>query len=75
MTITSQEKLAKIFRTKAQVILEMEKKMSVITGKKNVIENLMKENQHRIKRTLDLFLIMSAKRVAKPAARIIAFMV
>lgn len=54
MTITSQEKLAKIFRTKAQVILEMEKKMSVITGKKNVIENLMKENQHRIKRTLDL---------------------
>jgi len=52
--MTSQEKLAKIFRTKAQVILEMEEKMSVITGKKNIIENLMKENEHRIKKTLDL---------------------
>lgn len=52
--MTSQENLAKIFRTKTSVILEMEKKMSNLTKKQDVIENLMQENQHRIKRTLDL---------------------
>jgi len=52
--MTSQQYLAKILRTKPEVILEMEKKMSEITGKKNVIDNLIKENEHRISRTLSL---------------------
>ncbi len=50
----SQQYLAKILRTKSEVILEMEKKMSEITGKEDVIDNLIKENEHRISRTLSL---------------------
>lgn len=52
--MSPQEKLAKILRTKTAVILDMEKKMSALTGKKGVIENLMEENEHRINRTLAL---------------------
>jgi len=51
--MTSQEYLAKIFRTKTEVIAEMEKKMEKITGKVGVVDNLMKENEHRVARTLD----------------------
>lgn len=52
--MTSQEYIAKIFRTKTEVISEMEEKMSAITGKTGVIDNLVKENEHRISRTLAL---------------------
>lgn len=52
--MTSQEKLAKILRTKPEVILEMEKKMSDLTKKQDVVENLMQENEQRIAKTLDL---------------------
>ena len=38
--MTPQEKLAKILRTKPEVILDMERKMELITGKKNVIEKI-----------------------------------
>ncbi len=49
-----QEKLAKILRTTPKVILDMEKRMSALTGKKGVIKSLMEENEHRINRTLTL---------------------
>lgn len=52
--MTSQEYLAKILRTKKEIILEMEKKMSEITGKQGIIHNLIKENDHRVNRTLGL---------------------
>jgi hypothetical protein len=52
--MTSQEYLAKILRAKTEIISEMEKKMSTLTGKDKVIDNLIKENEHRIKRTLTL---------------------
>jgi len=50
--MTPQEKLAKILRTTPKVILSMEEKMSKITKKTNVIDDLIKENQKRIKRVL-----------------------
>ena len=52
--MSSCEYIAKIFRAKTEVILEMEKKMSAITGKKGVIDELIKENEHRIARILSL---------------------
>lgn len=52
--MSPQQYLAKILRTKSEVILEMEKKMSEITGKEDVIDNLIKENEHRVSRTLSL---------------------
>jgi len=48
----NQEYLARILRTKPETIFELEKKMSVITGKKEVIDNIVKENEQRIKHTL-----------------------
>ena len=50
--MTPQEKLAKILRTSSEVILDMERKMELITGKKNVAERIMEENERRIKKTL-----------------------
>ena len=52
--MTSQEKLAKILRTSPEVILDMEEKMSTLTGKKGIIEELIKDNEHRVGRTLAL---------------------
>jgi len=52
--MTSKEKLAKIFRTKPETIINMEKKMSALTGKQDVIEKLIEENEHRITRILGL---------------------
>jgi len=52
--MTSQEKLAKIFRAKLEVITNMEEKMSALTGKQGVIEKLIEENEHRITKTLGL---------------------
>lgn len=53
--MTSQEKLAKILRTKPETILEMEEKMEQITGKKKVIEKVVNENEKRIKMALQIF--------------------
>lgn len=50
----SQEYLAKILRTKKKIVLEMEEKMSAKTGKKGVVEEMIRENEHRINRTLNL---------------------
>jgi hypothetical protein len=52
--MTSQEYLAKIFRTKPKIIVEMDKKMSAISGKTGVLDRLVKENERRINRTLAL---------------------
>lgn len=59
--MTSQEKLAKIFRTNPEVIINMEEKMSALTGKQNIVDDLMKENDHRISRTLALINCRSYK--------------
>jgi len=53
--MTSHEKLAKILRTKPEVILDMEKKMEQITGKKNVVEKVVNENEKRIKMAFQIF--------------------
>jgi len=52
--MTSYEYLAKILRTKPELILEMDKKMSVISKKSGVLDKIVKENEERINRTLDL---------------------
>jgi len=52
--MTSQEYLAKILRTKTEIISRLEKKMSALTKKNDVIDKIVKENEHRITRTLDL---------------------
>lgn len=46
-------KLAKIFRTKPEVLVEFAHKMEKLTGKKDVIENLMEENTILVRRTLE----------------------
>jgi len=53
--MTYQEKLAKILRTKTGVILDMEKNMNGITGKKNIIKDIIEENEKRIKMALQIF--------------------
>ena len=52
--MNSQEYIAKIFRTKPEIIKKMEEKMNAITGKTGVLDNLVKENEHRVSRTLSL---------------------
>ena len=48
------EYFAKIFRAKPEIIKKMEEKMNAITGKTGVLDNLVKENEHRVSRTLSL---------------------
>lgn len=52
--MTAQEKLARILRAKPEKIKQMEEKMSALTGKQGVIENLMIENEHRINKILEV---------------------
>lgn len=51
----SYQKIAKILRTKPEVIEEIDKKMSVISGKSGVIEWIAKENDRRVKKILEVF--------------------
>ncbi|MEK7616187.1 MAG: hypothetical protein AAB420_03210 [Patescibacteria group bacterium] len=46
-------KLAKIFRTKPEMLVDFAAKMEKLTGKKEVIENLMEENEILVRRTLE----------------------
>lgn len=46
------DKLAKILRVKSEILLELEKKLSNITGRSGVIERIMSENKLLIKKTL-----------------------
>jgi hypothetical protein len=48
----SYEYIAKIFRAEPETIKEMEEKMNVATGKSGILDNIMKENEHRVSRTL-----------------------
>ena len=45
-------KLAKLLRTSDEVVLELEKKMEQISGKKGVIEKIVEENDKAVKRVL-----------------------
>jgi len=47
-----QEKLAKILRTTTEVILDMEKKMERVTGKKKVVEKIINENEKFVRERL-----------------------
>jgi len=52
--MTPHEYLAKILRTSPEIILELDKKMSVISGKKGMIDKIVRDNEERINRTLNL---------------------
>jgi len=52
--MTPQEYFAKIFRTKSKIIIEMDRKMSAISGRTGVIDKLVEENERRMNRTLAL---------------------
>ena len=52
--MTSHEYLAKILRAKSETIIEMDRKMSALTRKTSVLDKIVKENEQRINRTLDL---------------------
>ncbi|MDP1629483.1 MAG: hypothetical protein Q8L57_02580 [bacterium] len=45
-------KIAKILRTQPEVVFDMDKKMSAITGKKNVIAEICEENDRKVRETL-----------------------
>ncbi len=47
-----QQKLAKILRAEPKTIIELEKKMNRLTGKKNVIQKIIEENNELIKQRL-----------------------
>ena len=44
--------IAKLLRTSEEVILNLEKKMERVTGKKGVIEKIVRENEHRVRKSL-----------------------
>lgn len=51
--MTSYEKIAKIFRTDKDTVRLLEEKLSASTGKKNVIEKIIEENETQIRSRLD----------------------
>lgn len=61
----SHNKLARILRTKPEVLLDLDQKMSQITGKRGVIEDIANENDILIKRTLDELGLPEQKRNAE----------
>jgi len=50
----SYQKIAKILRTKPEVIEEVDKKMSAISGKTGVIEKVAEENDRRVRKILKI---------------------
>ena len=50
--IGSQNKLARILRTRPETLLELEQKLGGVTGKSGIIENIIGENDILIERTL-----------------------
>ena len=52
--MNSIEKIARIFRTDKDVIYELEKKASALTGKKNIIDKIIEENQSLVENRLQL---------------------
>lgn len=66
--MTAFEKIAKILRTKPEVIEEMDKKMSVISGKTDVIEGIIEKNDRQVKKILKILELppdSSAEKVYK----------
>lgn len=53
--LSGQEHIAKILRTTPKVILDMEEKMEQITGRKDVVEKIINENEKRIKMAFQIF--------------------
>ncbi|KKR23590.1 MAG: hypothetical protein UT53_C0012G0010 [Candidatus Yanofskybacteria bacterium GW2011_GWD2_39_48] len=51
----SYEKLSKLLRTPPQVLIDLDSKMSSLTGKMGVMDNIVKENELLVNRTLDEF--------------------
>jgi len=47
------KKLAKLLRTSEEVVLDLEKKMEQISGKKGVVGRIVQENDGRIKKSLE----------------------
>jgi len=59
-------KLAKLLRTSEKIVLDLEKKMERVSGKKGIIEKIIQENDKKIKqklKELDLTLEASAEQV------------
>lgn len=52
-SVDSYNKLAKILRTKPEVILDLENKLSGATGKSGVLEKIVEENEILVGRTLE----------------------
>ncbi len=52
--MTSQEYLAKILRAKKETIVEMDKLMTEISGKKGVLDKIVVENERQISKTLGI---------------------
>jgi len=50
--MNSINKLAKLLRTKEGVVLDLEKKMARISGKKGVVDKIIKENDERVEEAL-----------------------
>ncbi|MDP3014883.1 MAG: hypothetical protein Q8N28_00440 [bacterium] len=62
--MTSYEKIAKILRTDKDNIRILEEKLGVLTGKKNIIDKIVEENEAQIRNRLD-FLGLGRKITAK----------
>ena len=45
-------KIAKLLRTSKEVILELDKKMSKISGRQGVLEKMSRENEHKVRQSL-----------------------
>jgi len=52
--MTSQEYIAKIFRAKTETISDLEEKMEKISGKKGILDEIVKENEKRVNKTLGI---------------------
>ncbi len=62
---TAYEKLAKILRTKPEVLLDLEQKMNAISGKSGVIDKIISENDIIVERTLNELGIQPDQRTAE----------
>lgn len=50
---SAHNKLARILRTQPEVLLDLEQKMTVLTGKSGIMEKIIEENEILVKRTLE----------------------
>ncbi len=52
--MTSHEYIARILRAKPEIILELDKKMSAVSGKTGILDKIVRENEERMNKTLSL---------------------